>query len=207
MPIAYRSGALNSKIAQLLQAYQNGVLPTGISIAKCIPPPLFFKARVPEKFEDILARGVLIDSKALKGTIIEGAKKEEWGADFNVNPEGYDKMMIPEKVMNSLNSNNNRNLPVCAGYIPTTFKFKSKAEKVEGGVKLESSFTVWRFHQLSPEIIQRCMQLKENRLDIGKKLHLARRDFPGPSFLIALPVASADFPDGPGYDGDPSGFR
>ena len=120
--------------------------------------------------------------------------KGDWGSEFNINPEGYDKMMLPGTVMRRLKSrflDSARNETICAGYIPTTFKLKPEYKaKADAGKKLEAAFTVWRFHLLPPSIARRCSQLEKN--SIGKELGLKSAGVPGPAFLVALPVASAD---------------
>ncbi len=198
LPLAYKSEISNSQIAQQLQQYQKGMLTLEILVSRCIPPLDFFKARVAETFEDILEQGVIVDAKCK--TKYAKTCEGEWGRKFNVNPEGYDKMMMPDTVMQRLKSNPDDER-VYAGYIPTTFKIKPEYKVDESAARKElgATFTVWRFHLLSPDIVKRCALLEKN--SIGKELRLKSSDFPGPSFLVALPIASADASADPGPDG------
>ncbi len=110
-------------------------------------------------------------------------------------------MMLPSKVMRRLKSNLQKSRSdemICAGYTPTTFKPKHKADV---GKKLQAGFTVWRFHLLPSSIAQQCAHLERN--SIGKELRLKSSHISGPAFLVALPVASADGSDGPDSDEDP----
>ncbi len=157
-------------------------------------------------YGDILAKGVIVDKK-IKTKHAEASEASEgtWGYEFHVNPEGYDKMMIPKTVMRRLKSNllhSQSSEMICAGYTPTSFKIKPEYKAMtDAGMKLEAAFTVWRFHLLPADIARQCAQLETN--SIGKKLKLKSAGIPGPAFLVALPVASADGSDDPGSDDGP----
>jgi hypothetical protein len=78
LPLTYKSGHLNSEIAQLLKKCQIGELPPAIPTFRCIPPPDYFEVRLPETFGDILKTVVIVDPK-YKGKADEGT----WGCEIN----------------------------------------------------------------------------------------------------------------------------
>ncbi len=104
-----------------------------------------------------------------------------WGRGFNVNPEGYTKMMVTKKVIELLKTRGEER--VC-GYTPTTFKSKD-GENLE-----EASFTVWRFNLLPIKIAEACAL--RGKCNIGADQKLSAKDFPDPAFLLALPTERDD---------------
>ena len=170
------------EIAKIILAHQKGeTLQDTVTTSKSTPPPCFFKKRVPDigaTFEGILACGVIVDRP--RSSAEWKADETDWGYGFVVNPEGYKKMMVTEKVIEQLKTKSD--VRVC-GYTPTTFRSKN-------GEKLEATFTVWRFNILPLKIAQKCALLGKN--NIGTALELKSEQFPDPAFFIALPSESDD---------------
>ena len=220
---------VNSKTAHALQhAFQHGE-PAGILVVICTPPPEYFRANIARSLNEILARGVIVPQKCHKqlqkmAVKIPRTSKGSWGYGFEANAEGYDKMMVPDKVRLSLVSNiQDYTKMICAGYTQMSFrrtKASIEADKKNGVVDnnenkhLEADFTVVRLHQLPPDVIKRYVDKLQSikdlgssekkrtkkSNDIGKMLHLKSADFPGPAFFVALPIAAADDSDGSNSD-------
>jgi hypothetical protein len=181
---AYSFRRLSVAVAKILLAYQNREplnLKDSVTASKFIPPPFFFKVRVPVvgmTLEAILACGVIVD-RSISSTEWK-ADVTDWGYGFVVNPEGYTKMMVTKKAIELLKTGSDERI---CGYTPTTFKSKN-------GGKLDASFTVWRFNLLPPEIAKGCA-LRGNS-SIGTDLKLKGEQFPDAAFFIALPSESDD---------------
>jgi hypothetical protein len=179
---AYRFRRLSVEVAKIILAYQNGELrKDSVTTSKFTPPPLFFKERVPvvgATLADILARGVIVDRSPSSAEW--KTDESDWGYGFVVNPEGYTKMMLTEKLIELLK--NRSDVRVC-GYTPTNFKSKNRG-------KLEASYTIWKFNLLPLDIAKECA--RRGKTNIGSELKLKGDRFPDPAFFIALPSESDD---------------
>ena len=221
-------------MALLIHRYRSG-LETGLNFQihrlATIPPPSWFRDHVPATIGGLLSCGVLVDAAGQErgqGGARAGARadrrsgKESGGSgcqldDFIVNAEGYDKAMVPERVLRRLADAAARRgegatqpgpLLAC-GYIPTSYKprrRRSRAPPDPSGAAgagaapstkpPSCAWTIYKFFALSPALAARCVEAGVPA--VGKRLKLKVEDCGGPYFLVALPNAAADDSDGEG---------
>ena len=194
-------------------------------ISRKIPTPAFFRDRVAKTNDDLLRCGVIVNdnhhhhnpspaasrkARAADKSPAAGGECSNWGREYLVNNEGYDKAMLPPRLLRRILSAaageaRNEGPPLLAcGYIPTSFRPRQTPAGPAGTAdRLDSSFTVWKFFALSPELARRCAAA--GRPAVGKLLKLRAADCPGPYFLVALPNAGVDDSDIEGGDEDADG--
>jgi hypothetical protein len=181
-------------------------LPLGQDIVESgtIKSPSFFKNRVVQTNADVLKLGAIHKKKRGRDSSQASShpshdEDDTWGSGFFVNPEGYDKAMIPPKVLNRLIAadaagafnDSNAPPPLACAYIPSSFKRRparrDSAHPPAPADRLDCAFTVYKFFALTLDLARRCAAA--GRPGVGKLLNLKAADCPGPYFMVALPDA------------------
>jgi hypothetical protein len=208
VPRAYLSATHHHNIAVALRRCSMD-LPLGqdIVVLGKIPSPSFFKNRVVQTNADVLKLGAIIYKKKRGRDSTQASshpsrdEDDTWGSEYIVNTEGYDKAMIPPKVLRRLLADaagalTDSDAPpsLACMYIPTSFRPHS-AHTPAPADRLNSvncAFKVYRFFALTPTLARRCAAA--GRPAVGKFLPLGvgklkAADCPGPYFMVALPDA------------------
>ena len=191
-PNAYESLGFSRFIARQVLAHYAGRA-GHVRVCKNAPNWKFFSDNVATKLSDVLAFGVIVDSKAKKYEQVECGV---W------NPQSYRTMMLPAKpeilvkhFLDPVKDDASEAYLELCGYLGMQPRLLDDMEPDAHRVS-NLPFRLWRFHLLNPKNLRTILNFRLERAAArGKgedcKLQLKAEDFErgSPYFLIALPTS------------------